>query len=218
MIALSRYTLSTMLHSQRYLAPVLLFMGAVAVVSSNDSGPLAPTYALCGAVLLICSTWLTIALISVDDPVHRAITVVNAGRSHTVLLASVAVAFASSLVLTAFGLVFPLLVGSHVLTAADLLLGLEAYLICANAGIAIGLICSRLVIRRQGYALVVAIGLVAAILLVPGLPPVHVLFQKMANVQRAAELVAPAAGYTAMGIALLVVSAIATQFVTTRRD
>jgi hypothetical protein len=216
--ALFRYTLATMLHSQRYLAPVLLFVGAVAVVSSNDSGPLAPTYALCGAILLICSTWLTIALISVDDPVHRAITVVNAGRSHTVLLASIAVALAGSLVLTAFGLVFPLVVGSHEFTAADTLLGFEAHLTCAAAGIAIGLICSRLVIRRQGYALVVAIGLVAAILLVPGLPPVHVLFQKMANARRAADLVAPAAGYTAMAIAVLVVSAIATQFVTTRRD
>jgi hypothetical protein len=218
MSALFRYTLSTMLHSQRYLAPVLLFMGAVAVVSSNDSGPLAPTYALCGAILLICSTWLTIALISVDDPVHRAITVVNAGRSLNVLFASIAVAFASSLVLTVFGLVFPLLVGSHALTTGDLVLGLEAHLTCAAAGIAIGLICSRLVIRRQGYALVVAIGLVAAILLVPGLPPVHVLFQEMANTQHSGELVAPGAGYTAMGIALLVVSAIATQFVTTRRD
>jgi hypothetical protein len=40
----------------------------------------------------------------------------------------------------------------------------------------------------------------------------------MANAQRAADLVAPAAGYTSMAIALLAVSAIATQFVTTRRD
>jgi hypothetical protein len=167
---------------------------------------------------VICSTWLTIALISVDDPVHRAIAVVNAGRSHKVLVASIGVAFAGSLVLTAFGLGFPLLAGSHSPMADDLLLGLEAHLTCACAGIAIGLLCSRLVIRRQGYALVVAIGLVAAILLVPGLPPIHVLFQKMANAQRASDLVAPAAGYTAMGIALLAVSAIATQFVTTRRD
>jgi hypothetical protein len=34
-IALFRYTLSTMLHSQRYLAPVLLYMGAVAIVSAR---------------------------------------------------------------------------------------------------------------------------------------------------------------------------------------
>jgi hypothetical protein len=37
MIALIRYTSATMLHSQRYLAPVLLFMAAVGVSSSNDS-------------------------------------------------------------------------------------------------------------------------------------------------------------------------------------
>lgn len=58
MIALIRYTSATMLHSQRYLAPVL-FMAAVGVSSSNDSGPLAPMYGLCAGALFVCATWFT---------------------------------------------------------------------------------------------------------------------------------------------------------------
>ena len=71
MIALIRYTSATMLHSQRYLAPALLFLAAVGVSSSNDSGPLSPIYGLCAGALFVCATWFTIALISVEDPAHR---------------------------------------------------------------------------------------------------------------------------------------------------
>jgi hypothetical protein len=82
MIALTRYTFATMLHSQRYVAPVLLFMGIVGVLASNDNGPVAPVYASSAAALFVCSTWLTIALLSVEDPTHRMITVVTAaGRA-----------------------------------------------------------------------------------------------------------------------------------------
>lgn len=99
MIGLIRYTAATMLHSQRYLAPVLLFMAALGVSSSNDSGPLPPIYGLGAGTLFVCATWLTIALISIEDPAHRAIIVVSARHSGKVLLASVSVALISCLVL-----------------------------------------------------------------------------------------------------------------------
>lgn len=46
MSALIRYHFATMQHSQRYVAPVLLFMGTVGALSSNDAGSLAPVYAM----------------------------------------------------------------------------------------------------------------------------------------------------------------------------
>lgn len=93
MSALFRYTLSTMLHSQRYLPPVVLFVAALAVGTTNGSGRLAPAYALASGALFLCSTWLTVVLINIEDPVHRAITTVHAGRSRNVLLAAISVAW-----------------------------------------------------------------------------------------------------------------------------
>lgn len=217
MIALIRYTGATMLQSQRYLAPVLLFMTAVGVSSSNDSGPLSPIYGLCAGALFVCATWLTIALISVEDPAHRAITVVTARNSSRVLLASVGVAVISCLILTVVGVVLPLLVGTHTVEAADLALGVEAELTGACAGIAIGLLCSRLVIRRQGYALIAALGLVLVALLVRGLP-INALLRLTANATKSADVLGPVGGLVAIGAVILVAASLATQFITTRKD
>jgi hypothetical protein len=217
-IALIRYNAATMLHSQRYVAPVLLFMGIVSVLSSNDSGPLAPIYAACAGAMFVCVTWLTIALISVDDPTHRAITVVSAKSSVRVLGSAVAVAVLSSMVLAVIGLVFPLLFGNHTVTVLALLVGAEAQLTCAAVGIAIGLICSRLVMRRQGYALIVALSLVMIALFVPGLAPVNAMFKLMSTITEPTELLMPVSRFLAIALMLLTVSTIATQYLTTRRD
>lgn len=217
MIALIRYTSATMLHSQRYLAPVLLFMAAVGVSSSNDSGPLPPIYGLCAGALFVCATWFTIALLSIEDPAHRAITVVSARHSGRVLLASVSVAIVSCLILTLVGVILPLLVGTHTGDRTDLVLGIEAQLTGASVGIAVGLLCSRLVIRRQGYALIAALALVMAALLVRGLP-VNVLLRLLANTTGSADLLGPAGGLLAIAAVILVASSLATQFITTRKD
>jgi hypothetical protein len=217
MVALVRYTFATMFHAQRYLAPVLLFLGALAVISRNDNGPLPPVYALCAGALFICATWLTMALISVEDPTHRAITVVTAKRSIRVLLAAVTVALISCIALTGAGLILPLLLGTHTVAPADLGVGLEAHLTCACAGIAIGLLCSRLVIRRQGYAFVLALGLVMITLLVRGLP-VNTLFHLMANTPTAAAMTAQATALLAGTVALLLASTAATHHLAVRRD
>ncbi|MGD3109871.1 hypothetical protein [Streptomyces sp. YGL11-2] len=76
----------------------------------------------------------------------------------------------------------------------DLLLGLEAQLTCARAGVAIGVLCSRLVFRRQRYALVAALALVMVTLFVKGLPLVNRLFNLTATTSDSAKLLAPVGG------------------------
>lgn len=120
MIALIRYTSATVLHSQRYLASVLLFLAVVGIFSSNDSGPLPPVYALCAGALFVCAAWFTIVLINNDDPAHRAITVVNSGNSGKVLLASVSVAVIGCLILAVAGVFLPLLAGTRTVGLSDL--------------------------------------------------------------------------------------------------
>ncbi|MFB7999794.1 hypothetical protein ACFC4G_44295 [Streptomyces sp. NPDC056002] len=88
-------------------------------------------------------------------------------------LAAIGTALPSCLVLMVFGLFFPLWMGAYVVTTTDLLLGLEAQLTCALVGIAIGVLCSRLVFKRQGYALAAALALVMGALFTKGMPPVN---------------------------------------------
>jgi hypothetical protein len=135
-----------------------------------------------------------------------------------VLLASITVAVLSCTVLGIAGLLLPLMFGSHPVAGIDLLVGIEAQLTCASVGIAIGLLCSRLVIRRQGYALILALALVMILLLVPGLMPVNILFRLMGTVTQSMELVAPVSGFLAIAVVLLVISGTVTQFVASRRD
>ncbi|TLQ43222.1 hypothetical protein [Streptomyces marianii] len=219
MTALIRYTFATVLHTQRYLAPLLLFMGLMGVLTVNGSGPLPPAYASSAGALFVCSTWLTIALMSLDAPPQRAIVVITAGGgSLTVLLAVIGTALLSCLVLMVFGLFFPLWMGDYVVTTTDLLLGLEAQLTCALVGIAIGVLCSKPVFRRQGYALVAALALVMGALLAKGMPPVNRLFTLMATTPDAAKLLAPTGAMLAISAVILAVFTAVTQFVAGRRE
>jgi hypothetical protein len=156
---------------------------------------------------------------SLDDPPQRAIVVVTAGgRSLTVLLAAIGTALLSCLVLMVFGLLFPLWMGDYVVTATDLLLGIEAQLTCALVGIAIGVLCSRLVFKRQGYALVAALALVMGSLFIKGMPPVNRLFTLMSTTPDAAKLLAPAGIMLAISAMVLAVFTAATQFIAGRRE
>nr|WP_202510302.1 hypothetical protein [Streptomyces sp. SID5643] len=194
-------------------------MGLMGVLTVNGSGPLPPAYASSAGALFVCSTWLTVALMSLDDPTQRAIVVVSSGgRSLKVLLAAVGTALLSCLVLMVFGLLFPLWLGSYDVTVADLVLGVEAQLTCALVGIAIGVLCSRLVFRRQGYALVAALALVMGALFAKGMPPVNRLFTLMSTTPDAADLLAPTSGLLLTSALLLAVFTTVTQFVAARRE
>lgn len=217
MIALIRYTVASLLHSQRYLAPLLLYLGALGVLSTSDSGPLPPVYASFAGAMFVCSTWFTMALLSIEDPVHRAITVVSAGRSHRVLLASMSVVALSCLVMTGAGLGIPMLMAGHPVTGLDLLVGTEAQLTCAAVGTAIGLLCSRPVLRRPGFALVVALGLMGLALFTPGLPPVNTVVRALGGATTSAGLLGPVTGLLALSLGVLAVSGVLTQIVVTRR-
>jgi hypothetical protein len=218
LIALIRYSLAVVLHSQRYLAPLLLFTGLMGVLTVNGSGPLPPAYASSGGALFVASTWLTVALLSLDSAPQRAIVTVTAGRSWRVLLGSIATVLLSCLPLMVFGLLFPLWAGSYDVRPVDLLLGTVAQLTCALTGAGIGVVCSRPVLRRQGYTMVAALALVMVTLFSPGLPPVNRLFRLMAESSDSAELLGPALGMLGVSAILLVLCAAVAQYVTTRRD
>ncbi|MFF9391899.1 hypothetical protein [Streptomyces griseoluteus] len=217
MIALVRYMSTVLLLSQRYLAPLQLFIGLVAVLTSSDAGPLTATYASVAGAMLLCSVWLTMALIGLEDQAHRSIVVVSTGSDLRVLLATVGTAAVWCLLLTAAGLVLPLMFGAHTPSLADLALGTEAQLTCAFTGIAIGLVCSRLVFRRQGYALVLALGLILALLLGKGVSPVNIMLTHLQNASNSTDALVPTGVLLAVATGFLVVGATITQAITLRK-
>jgi hypothetical protein len=159
-----------------------------------------------------------VTVVTAEDPVHRAVSVVTAGGAMRVLLATVGLALGLCTVLAVAGEVFPIVSGRHVVTVAGLTLGMEAQMTCACVAVAIGLPCSRLVFRRPGYALIAALGAMLAVALVPGLPPVHPLFRLMSGDLPPDRLLAAATGLLGVAVAALAASTALTGALAVRRD
>ncbi|MEJ3750122.1 hypothetical protein WEI85_43545 [Actinomycetes bacterium KLBMP 9797] len=218
MSALVRYALALLGRGQGYLAPVLLFATGLVVLTTNDRGPLAGTYAACALVLFASQAWLTAALVNAEDDTQHALTVVAAGSSRRVLVAQVLAAAAGCAALTGAGLGYPLVAGQHTVSAAAVGVGALAQLICGAAGIAVGLLCSRLVVRRTGYAVVTGLGLVGVAVVVPGLPPVGPTVSLLSRDLPPERMFGSLAALGAVAIVLLVASAVAAHVAAARQD
>ena len=153
MIALFRYQLVCLIRGQRYLPPLLLFGVVVAVGSRGDGGPLLPLYGLWTAAMLICTVWLTMVVLADEDPAQERITAVSARRGWHPLVADTAVTLTFCLLMTIYGLGFPLVVGVRPASAVDFLVGAASQLAAACFGVTVGTFCSRKVIPATGLRL-----------------------------------------------------------------
>jgi hypothetical protein len=215
-MAAFRYVLATVLHSQRYVAPAVFFVAVLAILTASDSGPLLQTYSASAAAMLASAVWLTVAIVGVEEPVGRSVLVVAVGRSRDVLLATVAVVFVFCLVLAAVGLVYPIYTGSHEVARRSVELGGVAELTCACVGTGLGLVCSRLVIARPGFSMVIGLTLVLATLVSPWLP-VFPMLRSMGAEHHGSH--GPVFAVCAvLGVAVLAAGTAVAQFVGSRRD
>jgi hypothetical protein len=217
MIALIRYTLAITLHSQRYLPPVGAYVLAMGLFTSEPTGPAVPLFAPMAGALFACSAWLAVAVVNVEDPVQRTITAVHAGRPGAVLTAAVWVVLGACAALTALVLTVPVLLGHHHVTVTDLAVGAEAQVTAACLGTAIGLPCSRPVLRRPGYSLITALAAVVAFAFLKGVPPINPLIRMLAEDRPSASLLAPVGAYAAAAAVALVTSAALTRSLAARR-
>jgi hypothetical protein len=219
-IALFRYTMAILLHSQRYLPPILLYLVVtIAFVHGDTTQPVAPIFGVMTVATLVLAAWLTVSLLGVEDPVQRTITAVNVGRSRSLLIATVSVVLVCCAVLSGVVLAVPLMFGFRDVTGLALLAGAEGLLTGACVGVAIGLVTSRLVIRRPGYALLTTLLLLLVFVLVRWIPPINPMVALLTrSVSMTSSLVGSATLYAVVAVVLMVVSATAAQVVTTRRD
>ena len=210
MTALYRYLMASVLLSQRYLPPTLIFLAAMAVGTTSDNGPLQSSYAFCVLAMLVCTTWLTVSLVNHEDPTQHKITLVMIGSSLRVLAITVTVVLTWCVPLLVVGIVYPIVTGKHVVTAGDLVVGAAAQLAAAMIGIAIGLLCSRLVIPRIGIAMLTAAAAILAVL-APLDSPIRPLMTLLSDGRTPGGTAVPLTLLTALAAAVLIAALFATR-------
>lgn len=180
MIAAVRYYLALLAHAQRYLPPVLLFLGLLGLLLRQAAAPAMPEFAVTAGALAVVACWLTIAMIDVEEPVQRLISASHSRGLRTVLVGTVGAVLTCCVGLTVVCVVWSLLL--HGAPAASAVgPGALVHLACACAGIAVGLPCSRLLVPKVGYSVAAAIVGLVVVLLVRWIPLVHPMLQAMAG-------------------------------------
>lgn len=218
MSALYRYLMASVLLSQRYLPPTLIFLGALAVGTTSDNGPLQSSYSFCVLAMLVCTTWLSVSIVNHEDPTQRKITLVMIGSSLRVLAITVTVVLTWCVPLLVAGLVYPIVTGKHVVTPGDLVVGAAAQLGAAMIGITIGLLCSRLVIPRIGVAMLTAAAAILLVLLINWISPIRPLMTLLSAGRSAGEDAVPITLLTALAAVMLVAALFATRALADRRE
>lgn len=218
MIALVRYSLSMLVRSQAYIAPVVVFFAGVGVFTTGGAGPLAEAYSACALILFLCMTWLTVALINTEDRTQRAMTAAAAGGETRVLAGNVLAAALIAVVLTVAGLIYPLYAGQHPISGPGLAVGLIAQLTSGAAGIAIGLLCSRLLIRHTGVAVLVAIGAVGAMVLSRVVPPVAPMLTLLESERAPEAMLTPLTGLGVVSLLMVGAAAVTVHVVGRRQE
>lgn len=176
MTALLRYLLADALRAQRWVAPAVTFLAAVAVIDVGGGSALS-CYGATSAALMAVGLWSTIAILSSEDPIQTAITVAIVGSPLRVLLAKLLTAYIACLPLALLGVLWPLVVGGHSADAAAVGAGLAAHLVTALTGVGFGALLSRPVLRHTAWAVLIGIMVCIAELVIPDFPPARQLLE-----------------------------------------
>ncbi|HEY8372015.1 MAG TPA: hypothetical protein VIL00_04650 [Pseudonocardiaceae bacterium] len=172
MLAVARYLLADLLRSQYFLAPLLLYLAALAVLFGGDPGAPPGPWAASALVLCPVSVWLTMTVVHCEDPVQRSVTVAAVGGWGRLLAGVLGVCVLGDLLLVAVSVLWPVLKGPYPYGAETVALGVLAHLACALTGTAVGLLCARPVVTRPGWSVCLASALVLVAVVQPQLPPV----------------------------------------------
>ncbi|WP_103353786.1 hypothetical protein [Amycolatopsis sp. CA-128772] len=179
MLALTRYYLTLLGHSQRYLPALLAYLALCVILYADPNSPPLPLFGVSAGGLLVVSCWLTIALLDIEDPVQRLVTLSHARQWRRMITGAVLTVLACSLVLTVITEVWSAIKASK-FHPAELGIGLPAHLACALLGIAIALPCSRLLVQRVGWTVLAAV-ITLVVVLLAKIPLVHPLLHALTD-------------------------------------
>ncbi|WP_410634605.1 hypothetical protein [Amycolatopsis sp. cmx-4-83] len=192
MLAMTRYYFVLLGHSQRYLPALLAYLALCVILYADPNSPPLPLFGVSAGGLLVVSCWLTIALLDIEDPVQRLVTLSHARQWRRMITGAVLAVLACSLVLTVITEVWSALKSFKVQPSA-LGIGLLAHLACALLGIAIALPCSRLLVGRIGWTVLAAV-ITLVVVLLAKIPLVHPLLHALTDEEPVAGPLALALG------------------------
>ncbi len=182
MTALIRYVTVDSWRSLRWVAPVLVFFVSQALFDA-ETGSVLPTYAGSTAVLFFIATWLTVVVSNSEDPVQEEVTISAAGGRLRVRLAKLATAYLYCAVLIVMALAVPPAVSGARTTPYEVASGAAAQAITVLAGVAVGALCSRPIINRTAFSVLLGVMVGLGDLIIPDAPPVHQLVKLLDEVK-----------------------------------
>ncbi len=157
--ALTRYQIALLGRSQRWLAPLLLYV-AVLGVGIRAGQPLLDSLGYAAATVLPLSAWLVRLCVTQEPPAARnvAACAVGPARAHCAsLLAGLGCALALGCAGTGIVLLISEPISTDRTVAVPLLpaalAGLLVAVCCALTGAAVGALCARPVLHRHGWSL-----------------------------------------------------------------
>ncbi|HUC06197.1 MAG TPA: hypothetical protein VL961_12405 [Acidimicrobiales bacterium] len=151
MRGLARYVMADVVRGQGWVAPALTF-GAMDAVNSAQAGTVLPAFAISATALVFIGAWLTVVVVNHEDPFGQYVTEATAGSRTRVRLSKLTVAYVLTAGLGLVGLVGPVLGGASI-TFTLFVQGAGAQLITPLAGVAIGSVCSRPIVTRRAWSL-----------------------------------------------------------------
>ena len=160
MISLVRYLAADVFRGQRFLAPVLVFLGVMGMLFSTDAGQPLEAYSGSSALLYPIAAWMAVVVATSEDVVRREITVVSAGGWPRVLGAVAVVAVLFAVAMAALAAVWPVVTNPHPYTAGEFLAGLGAHTAVALLGVGVGLVFARPVFAAIGRTVLAVFGVV----------------------------------------------------------
>lgn len=204
-IALVRYVASDSVRAERWVAPCVLFL-IITVSGTAAGGTALGGYGFTVTALFPVATWVAVTVLNSEDPIQTAITTASVGSSLLVRLAKMTVAFLACQVLSTFALVYPLVTG-HPASAGDVAAGAVGHLLSSLAGVTVGSLISRPVLRTPAWAVITGIVAFLVEILVPGFPPVRplaVAFSDSPSPTWSASMLGLVAAETLAGSAVLI--------------
>ncbi|MEU8699904.1 ABC transporter [Streptomyces sp. NPDC048680] len=177
MTALVRYQAALLLRSQRWLAPVLLYLAFLGI-GVRPGQPVLDSLGYTAAGLLPVTAWLVRICAGQEPPAARTVVAAAAGGQPRAHLAALLAALGCAGLLGTAATAFVLLISEPSYTRHTVrvplpaagLAGLLAAACCVLLGAAVGALCTRPVLHRRGWS-VVATVLAALLALVTGGSP-----------------------------------------------
>jgi hypothetical protein len=171
-IALCRYVADDTSRSLRWVAPVLVFSIFEGIFDAT-SGQVLATYAASATLMFFVAIWLSVVVCNTESAVQEDITSVTVGGRGRVRIAKMIVTFAACTLLSVLAVAVPPIVSDATTPLYDIVSGLIALGLTVLFGVVLGSLCSRPIIERTAWAVLVGALVGLADIVIPYGPPIR---------------------------------------------